>query len=163
MTQRPWHPRDARLLLALREALVERDAAPASIRRAGYEAYAWRTVDKDLAELLYDSRAEADTPGAPASGVLVRAGDDEAVLRSMSLAGAHVSVELELRPDRLLGQITPALVNSLVVDHRSPAGEPSRIVPVDELGCFVVRPMPTVPFRLRIEGPVPTVTPWITP
>jgi hypothetical protein len=130
-------PDDA-LLAALREALAERDAVPPAFVAAAKAAYAWHDIDAELAQLIYDSQQEA----AAAAGLR----SESASIRALSFASAHLSIEVEITDESLLGQLIPArpgTVEVQVVDGDAVT------VPVDEAGCFTVDPKPGGTFRLR--------------
>ena len=77
----------------------------------------------------------------------------------MSFASSTLTIEIEVTEDALLGQIVPPNAGLVAVLDR---GGETDIVQVDTLGCFTVTPIPTPPFRLRVEGQTPTSTGWIT-
>jgi hypothetical protein len=142
---------DERWLAELREALQEAGQVPRAVLEAGYSAYAWRTIDAELAELTYDSSTE--------DPALAGARSQQAPLRSLTFATGSVTLELQIEPPVLLGQVVPAQPGELLVTLRDGT---SRTVPVDELGCFTVDPIPAVQFRIRMAGEQPVATGWIT-
>ena len=146
----PWVD-DERWLADLREALQEAAQVPRSVLEAGYSAYAWRTIDAELAELTYDSSTE--------DPALAGSRSQQAPLRALTFASGSVTIELQLEGPVLLGQVVPAEPGELLVTLRDGS---SRTVPVDDLGCFTVDPIPQLPFRLRLGGPSPVATGWIT-
>src|SRR3954451_11891577 len=139
----PWVD-DERWLADLREALQEARQVPRSVLEAGYSAYAWRTIDAELAELTYDSSTE--------DPALAGARSQQAPLRALTFATGSVTLELQIEPPVLLGQVVPPQPGELLV---SLGDGTSRTVPVDDLGCFTVDPIPAVPFRLRLGGASP--------
>jgi len=153
---------DDQLMAALGEAVRLGDPPPEFVA-AGRAAYAWRTIDAELAALTYDSAAELCTTATRAQAAPVRA---------LTFAAADVTIEVELTGDALLGQVCPARDGTVDVE-RSPdagagpadGGRAGAPVAVDEVGYFVVRPLPAGPFRLRYRRPggVEVVTGWITP
>ena len=146
----PWADED-RWLTELREALQEARQVPKAVLEAGYSAYAWRTIDAELAELTYDSITE--------DPALAGARSQQAPLRALTFATGSVTLELQIEPAALLGQVVPPQAGELLVSLRDGT---SRTVPVDDLGCFTVDPIPAVPFRLRLSGEPPVATGWIT-
>ena len=146
----PWAD-DERWLADLREALQEARQVPRSVLEAGYSAYAWRTIDAELAELTYDSSTE--------DPALAGSRSQQAPLRALTFASGSVTIELQLEGPVLLGQVVPAQTGELLVTLRDGS---SRTVPVDDLGCFTVDPIPQLPFRLRLGGQSPVATGWIT-
>jgi hypothetical protein len=76
------------------------------------------------------------------------------------LASAHFCLELEVIGDRLLGQLVPP--HGIAVQVQSqPSG--STQIWTDEIGCFLVEPVPATPFRLhwRTEDGAEVATDWI--
>ena len=86
---------------------------------------------------------------------------DAASIRALTLASAHFCLELEVIGDRLLGQLVPP--HGTGVELQSQASASTQIW-IDEIGCFLVEPVPATPFRLhwRAEDSAEVVTDWIT-
>jgi hypothetical protein len=144
---------DDELLTALRQALGSRSAVPAEFVDAGKHAFAWRTIDAELAELTYDSLTSAE-------GVLsTRA--ETASIRALTFTSPRLTIELEVVGDALLGQIVPGQPAVITVQPKSGAGA---VVDVDDIGRFLLQPMPAGLFRLRCRttGGIETLTGWIT-
>ena len=142
---------DAALALELSELL--RDAAPhideAARRAKG--AFTWRTIDEDLltAELMFDSfhQAEPSLTRGPEGG------------RVMVFSADLRSVEIEVLSDRVVGQFMPQSDGEVQVEGDSGL---LTTVPVDELGFFVIEPVPTGVVRLRCTTPATRlVTDWV--
>jgi hypothetical protein len=139
----PWWRDDAELLAALGNALREAEAVPRSFVQAGKAAYAWHNIDAELAELAalaYDSAHEA-----PERAPATRAAQ-LAPLRSLTFASSQLSVHLEVTRDALHGQVVPAQPGEIELHPAD--GSPTTIA-VDEVGWFVIRPIPTGSFSLR--------------
>ncbi len=86
---------------------------------------------------------------------------ETASIRSLTFTSEHVTIELEVHEDSLLGQAIPPQEGTIEVQTR--AGVIATIL-VDEVGYFSVRPIPAGPFRLKyraIDGP-DILTGWIT-
>ena len=145
---------DEQLLAALGEALRARQEVPEWFVETGKNAYAWHNIDAELAQLTYDSDSDADRARAAA----VRS--EAASIRALTFTSARLSIELEVAENSLLGQIIPPRAGTLEV--HTTAGVTSS--PVDEIGCFVVEPIPSSPFRLRCrtEDGADVLTGWIT-
>jgi len=143
---------DERLLAALSEAMKARAAVPAWFIETGKNAFAWHNIDADLAQLTYDSN-EDRLPAATRA--------ETASIRSLTFTSEHLTLELEVTGNSLLGQIFPARAGVLEIHTR--AGEIST-TEVDEIGCFSVEPIPASPFRLRSSASDGThvLTGWIT-
>jgi hypothetical protein len=144
---------DDRLLAALRDALAERRAVPDWFVETGKNAYAWHNIDAELAQLTYDSLHDTERAAAVRS--------ETASIRALTFTSPHLSMELEVSEDCLLGQIIPPRAGTLEVHTKT--GTITETT-VDEIGCFAVDPIPASPFRLRCrtaEG-ADVLTGWIT-
>ncbi len=141
---------DEELLAALQQALSRRKAVPPEFVAAAKSAYTWRNVDVELAQLTYDSTCHY----AP-----IRA--EAASIRALTFTSAHLSIELEVIEDSLFGQILPAQAASVEVQART---DPETAIATDEIGCFVIRPVPRSPFRLRCwaAARIDVLTSWLT-
>ena len=144
---------DEELVAALRHALAARRAVPPEFVAAGKSAFAWHNIDAELAELTYDSVRDAE----PAAATRAEA----ASIRALTFTSARLTIELEVTEDSLVGQIVPVQAATIEVQARAGAPVP---VAADEIGCFVIRPIPSRPFRLdcRTTGGTDALTGWIT-
>jgi hypothetical protein len=144
---------DDSLFAALQEALRAREAVPAEFIEAGKNAFAWHNIDAELAQLTYDSIRDADYQAS------LRA--EAASIRALTFTSTHLTVELEVTGDTLLGQIIPAQGGVIRVQPRD-GGETT--VTADEIGCFSIRPIPSGPFRLYCQtgADLDALTGWIT-
>ena len=144
---------DEELLAALRQALNARRAVPPEFVEAGKNAFAWHNIDAELAQLTYDSSRESDH--APS----LRA--ETASVRALTFTSAHLTIELEVTQDSLLGQIIPAQPGTIKIRPRDGS---ETTASADEIGCFSIRPIPAGPFRLlcRTAADVDALTGWIT-
>lgn len=142
---------DDQLLAALGDAARARQAAPDAFVAMAKGAYAWHQIDAELAQLTYDSRT-----------VLIAALRSEtASVRALSFTSAHLSMDLEVTEDCLLGQVIPPRAGTLEAQTGAGASTETR---VDEIGCFAVDPTPASPFRLRFRAADGTdvLTGWVT-
>jgi hypothetical protein len=130
---------DDELLAALREAMSARDAVPDWFVETGKNAYAWHNIDAELAQLTYDSDSDQRM------AVVTRS--EPASIRALTFTSDHLSLELEVAEDSLLGQIIPPRAGTLEVHTK--AGVITTTM--DEIGCFAVDPKPDNPFRLRFR------------
>ena len=144
---------DERLLAALSEAMKARQAVPSWFIETGKNAFAWHNIDAELAQLTYDSNEDRR------EAAVTRA--ETASIRALTFTSPHLSVELEVTENSLLGQVIPPRAGALEIHTR--AGEIST-TEVDEIGCFAVDPIPESPFRLRCRTADGTdvLTGWIT-
>ena len=144
---------DEDLLVVLRQALAERQAVPPEFVAAAKNAFAWHNIDAELAELTYDSSRDAET--APSTRA------ETASIRALTFTSAHLTIELEVTNDSLLGQIVPAQPGTIKVQLRDGA---ETTVPADGIGRFTIRPMPAGTFRLhcKTDADADALTGWIT-
>ena len=159
---------DDDLLAALRQAVRERQAVPPEFVEAGQNAFAWRNFDAELAQLTYDS-AEAAAQAAASDDdkmAAVRTGPasgraERASVRALTYTSVHLTIELEVTQDSLLGQVVPAQPATIRVQPRTGA---EATLEADEIGRFSVQPIPAAPFRLhcRTAPGVDAVTGWIS-
>jgi hypothetical protein len=136
------------LLAELRDAMRAADEVPPRFLAAGRAAFAWRTVDADLADLTHDSTALAGTR------------TETAGVRSMTFVAPTLTIEVEILPDGLAGQLVPAQPGRIEIQH--PDGRP-RSVSADAVGWFMVAPPPSGLFRIKVtlaDG-TSAVTPWV--
>ena len=122
---------------------------PASVVAAARGAFAWRTVDAELAVLRADSLLEA-TAG-------VRGGAD----RQLTFEAADVSVEVDVLDGgrRIVGQVVPPQAGA--IDLEGPHTRSAAAA--DDFGQFVLDVW-NGPARLRFSGAdgCSVVTDWVT-
>jgi hypothetical protein len=113
----------------------------------------WHDIDAELAQLTYDSSRDRDRSASVRS--------ETASIRALTFTSAHMSVELEVTEGSLLGQIMPP--GDGTIEVQTQAGV-TTAVPIDEIGCFAIEPVPPNPFRLhcRTGRGLDVVTGWIT-
>ncbi len=150
---------DDDLLAALREAMQTRSEVPPGLVQAARNAYAWHTIDAELAELTFDSGREPDLAAATRS--------ESASIRALTFTSAHLTMELEVTENSLIGQVIPAREGTVEAQTREGATavvQAAAVAQVDEIGCFSVEPIPPGPFRLRYRNQqgADVVTGWIT-
>ncbi|MEJ3743184.1 hypothetical protein WEI85_07850 [Actinomycetes bacterium KLBMP 9797] len=128
------------------------DTVPPEFVAAGIAAFAWRTVDAELAlfELVFDSAVDAEL--ATRSGAA-------ADVRILTFQVDDVTVEIEVSGAGIVGQITPA--NGWRVRLETVAAVSDEAT-TDAVGCFVLPPPPPAgPARLHLQaGPRALATPW---
>jgi hypothetical protein len=144
---------DDGLVAELREAVRAAGEVPERFLDAGRAAFAWRIADAELARLTRDSATEP-------VGAATRAAEPTTV-RSVSFVARELSIEVDLTDDALRGQVVPPQPGE--VDLRRSDGS-IRTVPVDEVGWFVIRPVPHMMFRLHVRTAdgVTVITQWLT-
>jgi hypothetical protein len=143
---------DERLFVELRDAVRAAAQVPPRFIEAGKAAFVWRTVDAELAELSYDSATSGAIPG-------IRA--DQATLRALTYVARQFTIEVEVASEALLGQVVPPRAGEVEVYDRNGC---CHTAPIDEVGWFVVRPVPLEMFRLHVHtaNGESVVTQWTT-
>jgi hypothetical protein len=144
---------DDDLLRGLARAVAIHDPVPPELLGFAREAFTWRTVDAELAELVGDSRETA--------GVGLRGAFD---VRLLTFRAGDQQLDVELLTEgssrRVVGELTPGRPACVVLEH---AGG-SLTEDADELGRFLVSGVPAGRIRVRcqpLDGPA-IVTPWLT-
>jgi hypothetical protein len=150
----PWGTDDDELLTALRGAVRGAAAVPREFVEAGKAAYAWHSIDADLAALTYDSALDQREMTATRA--------EQAPLRALTFASEAVTIELEVADGAICGQVVPPRPGE--VEVRPLNGQPVTAA-IDDVGYFVLRPIPPGTFRLwcRLGGGVHVLTGWIRP
>jgi hypothetical protein len=150
-------PDDARLEEELRELAARLEPVPDRLVQAALDAYAWRTVDAELAELVFDSLADRD------EAALVRGQQQERLL-SFRASGLTIEVEVTVAGPtrRLIGQLVPPQRAEVEIRHQDEVVT----LATDEFGRFIADRLPAGPVSLRC-GPgggqdrSAVVTDWI--
>lgn len=132
---------EAALLDEVRQAVAEHDPVPAHVVAGAKAAFAWRTVDAELAALTADSVTAAPA----AAGVR----DQRGGLRLLTFEADEVTIELEVhdKGDRrkLVGQIVPP--RPVSVEVRQDGGTQRH--DTDAIGRFVIDEVQPGPVSLR--------------
>ena len=145
---------DDRLTDELRRLASRLDPVPPELLDAAAGAFAWRDIDAELAELVFDSLLDTDEAS------LVRGAPER---RLVSFTGGGLTIDVEVTsagPERtVMGQIVPPQRG--VVDIRRRQETVS--IEADELGRFRSGPLPPGPLSLRLRpaGGAPVVTDWL--
>lgn len=150
MSERPGDIED--LARDLADALRGTGALSEAIAAKAIEAFTWRSIDDELltAGLLFDSAHEAQP-------VATRDDDGNRVL---VFATDLRTVEVEVLPDRVVGQFSPPSAGTVEVE--APQGEIVATAEVDDLGFFMIDPIRTGVVRLRCStSTTRLVTDWV--
>ncbi|MEO6711892.1 MAG: hypothetical protein ABIM89_00515 [Mycobacteriales bacterium] len=130
-------PADELLLVELHTALAGHDVVPDSVTEAARAAFAWRTVDAELAALSYDSF----TDDQELAGVRSAA----SVVRMLTFESAELTIEVAVERGRLMGQLVPPQTGRVEVRHTG--GSVS--LEADDLGRFTCNDLPRGPVSLH--------------
>jgi len=134
---------DEALLVELRSAAARVEPVPDEVMLAARSAFAYRSLDAELARLTADSVTD------DARLALVRSVGTPTLL---TFDAPGLTVELEVLIDgrrrRLFGQLVPAQPGRIEVRHR--AGRTQ--VGADEVGRFTVEDLPPGPVSLRCQS-----------
>jgi hypothetical protein len=148
---------DTGLEQELRHLAAQIEPVPPQLLQAAVDAFTWRTIDADLAELVFDSLADQRETA------LVRGSQHD---RLLSFRAGDLAIEVEVAAAgsarSLIGQLDPP--QRATVDIRHSGGVVT--LQADELGRFSADSLPVGPVSLRCAlaaagtGP-PVVTDWV--
>lgn len=143
---------DDELLDTLRSAVNGPGEVPPEVVAAAKGAFAWRTIDAELAALVEESWAGQDSLVGVRS---VEPGDRTLVFRA-----ADTVLEVDVSDDGLVGQIDPARSGTVVLEC---ADGTSTMAEIDELGWFTLDRRSSGMVRLRCspDGAASFVTEWV--
>jgi hypothetical protein len=150
-------PDDSALEQELRRAAARLDPVPPEVAAAAVEAFTWRDVDAELAELVFDSLLDAD------QATLVRG---SAGRRLVSFKTPWLTVDVEVTSAGsgrdIMGQITPPQRVAVQIRH----GAGIARADADELGRFAAAALPGGPMSLRVSPagdgtPAVVITDWL--
>jgi hypothetical protein len=151
-----WVPSDEELLRSLEIVLEEEEPLPAGAVGFAVEAFAWRDMEVELAQLLHDSALE--------EAVVLR---DDVCLRLLVLQSGDLTLDIEHAPDHLTGAVFPSgryrvEIHGADPEHRS-SPLPSTLT--DAAGMFEVQGEIRGAVRFVVSDPdggVAILSPWIT-
>jgi hypothetical protein len=126
----------------LRSVLHRTDPVPAEVTDFAKTALGWRRLDAELAELLEDSALEAEAP-ALARGT--------AGVRSLTFRSDELTIDVEVQPGMLLGQLAPATAATIELQVEN--GTVAATAESDALGRFRLPLEGEGRFRLRVLRP----------
>jgi hypothetical protein len=128
------------LEVLLAEALEEVDPVPDFVVAAAKDAFIWRTIDAELAELVFDS-----------SDGLVGVRSQETA-RQVTFRAPGVEIEMMMLAEggrRLVGQLVPPQQATVELRHGTALQETT----TDAVGRFSFTDVPTGPVSLTIVTP----------
>ena len=158
---------DDELEAQLRRLAARDDPVPPLLVEAAIDAFSWRDLDAELAELVFDSLLDADEAS------LVRSGSER---RMVSFKTPRLTIDVEVSDAgasaaagngrSLMGQIVPP--QRATVEIRHLAG--TATADADELGRFQAGPLQPGPVSLRVrpaiagaaDGRQAVVTDWLS-
>jgi hypothetical protein len=138
----------------LRRAAARFEPVPPEFLDAAAGALAWRDIDAELAELVFDSLVDAD------EATLVRGSADR---RLVSFSGGGLTIDVEVtsagQTRTVMGQIAPPQSGAVDIRQR----RDTVTVEADELGRFRSGPLPPGPLSLRLRpaAGAAIVTDWV--
>jgi hypothetical protein len=130
---------DAALLALLGEAMQVADPVPDHVLAAARGAVAWRTIDQDLADLVFDSSLEL-------TGVR-----DKNAARQLTFRSDDVEIELMLvdaTQRRLVGQLVPAATTTVRLEGTDTQVEQT----TDRFGRFTFDGVEAGPVRITVPA-----------
>jgi hypothetical protein len=130
---------DDQLLATLGEAIRQTDPVPEHVLAGARAAFTWRTIDAELAELVFDSAAEL-------TGVR-----SESTARQVTFQAPGVEIEvmvIENGQRRIVGQLVPPTE----VTVQLTSGDSVADTRTDELGRFTFDDVQPGPVRLSVLG-----------
>jgi hypothetical protein len=135
-------PEDDKLEHELRQLAARLDPVPPELVQAAADAFSWRNIDAELAELVFDSLQAAD------EAALVRGSPDRRMV-SFSTPDLTIDVEVTITGSgrEVMGQISPPQRATVEIRHR--AGVVS--ADADERGCFRSAAVAAGPMSLRLS------------
>ena len=137
------HHSDEQLISHLAEALDAADPMPPGVIEAAKATFTWRTIDAELAALVFDSASE--------ELVGVRGAEADAA-RQMTFRTPGVEIELVVVSEtsrRLVGQLVPPQAAEIELHHE----DTTAIARSDNLGRFTFNDVPTGSVRLTCRLP----------
>ncbi|MFJ6197425.1 hypothetical protein [Micromonospora sp. NPDC092111] len=149
-----WPPAgDDALTTELGAALWDAGPVPEEFLTAALAAFAWRSVDADLAlaELTFDSACDAEPAGLTRS-----AGST----RTLSFRSGPVVLEIEVSDAGIVGQLSPACGGRVRAQTASGTYDEAAL---DAVGFFSLAAPPRGPVQLRARtGGYTVATTWVS-
>lgn len=135
----------------LAKALHATDPVPDHVVAAAKEAFVWRTIDTELAELVYDSSLDG----------LVGVRSSEAA-RQVTFRAPGVEIEVMVMAEgtrRIVGQLVPPQQATVELHIENVVRETG----TDGLGRFTFSDVPTGPVQIAVTGSegARVVTEWV--
>lgn len=145
------HAADDHLTAVLGQALQLSDPVPEHVLAAAQGAYSWRTIDEELADLVFDSNREL-------TGVRDRSSSRQLTFRSR---GCEIEIMLvDAAERRLVGQLVPAQSTKVTLVGTNEQFEQTS----DQHGRFSFERVQVGPVRLSVAasaGAPDVTTDWV--
>jgi hypothetical protein len=147
---RPPDPNDDALQELLAVALRQGDPVPRHVIAAARGAWTWRTIDQELADLVFDSATEL-------TGVRDRGGARQLTFRAPGIEIEVMVADPATR--RLVGQLVPARATTVRLDGTRSSVEQES----DRFGRFTFDSAPSGPLRFSVDLPdaAAVLTDWV--
>jgi hypothetical protein len=144
-------PDDAELEEELRRAAALFDPVPGVLLQAAVEAFGWRTVDDDLAVLVFDSLVDHEA-------ALVR-GSEHRRLLSFHTSDLRIDIEVTSTGTSrgLIGQLVPPQPARVEIRHR----DGIVVLEADALGRFSGSSLRAGPISLRYRAGLQAAGPFV--
>jgi hypothetical protein len=147
---RPPDPDDDALQELLTVALQQSDTVPRHVLAAARGAWTWRTIDQELADLVFDSATEL-------TGVRDREG-----ARQLTFQAPGIEIEVMVADPvsrRLVGQLVPAQATTVRLESTEAVLEQES----DRFGRFTFDGTPSGPVRFSVDVPggAAVLTDWV--
>ncbi|SRR6266516_1957949 len=140
---------DERLLLELRAVVNHADPVPRAVIDAAIASFTWRTIDAELARIVFDSAVDHEALA------VVRGGAEP---RLLTFEAPGLSVDVEVAPAgprrRMVGQLIPPQRARIEVRH----ADGTLTVDADQLGRFHAAEVSAGLVSLRCHLLAPTAT-----
>jgi hypothetical protein len=142
---------DDDLLELVGRALRAADPVPDRVLEGARAAWTWRTIDEELAELVFDSASEL-------TGVR-----SEDTARQLTFRSPGMEIEVMVTDDtsrRVVGQLVPPGAYTITLN----AGDTELTAATDRLGRFSFDPVAPGPVRMAVADPEGThvvTTEWV--
>lgn len=142
---------DEHLMDLLRASFEATDPVPDTVVAAAKEAFTWRTIDAELADIVFDSAVEE------LAGVRTTE-----TARQVTFRAPGVEIEVMVMPEggrKLVGQLVPP--QQVTVELH--VGDTVRETGTDSLGRFDFDGVPTGPVQIAVEIPSGgrVITDWV--
>ena len=139
----------------LHSLVLEDDPVLAEVLSSAKSSFGLRSIDDELAALVYDSLTDDE--------LLVSVRSGGRTVRQLTFEARDLALELEVSGARyLVGQVVPPQAATVELRHRGGTAE----METDELGCFHVPAVPDGPVSFRwhpaAPGARPVATSWFT-